>query len=170
VNPYLRSPYVPSLPPWPPLKNRFKVVALVALSVAVLALVAVVAGYHHAGSITSGGGSTGGTAVIPPPNQDKWYAAVCRIGTFHPGTGPLPHADLGRETCVSNSGAGPIYSGSYSSAYMARNDAAIYRRGYSASVVAESGAIVLFVAPNDRTGTALQPLVHFGFTVKQSGS
>jgi hypothetical protein len=78
---------------------------------------------------------------------------------------------MGKETCVSNSGAGPIYSGSYSSAYMARNDAAIYSpRGYSASVVAESGATVLFVAPNDRTGTALQPLVHFGFTVKQSGS
>jgi hypothetical protein len=144
------------------------VVALVALAVAaIIAVIGLVAVLHHTGSTTTGSGSVPTTSMIRPSSSDDWYAAVCRPGTFHNGSGHLHNADHGTASCLSPSG-GPILMGEYSSAYMARNDAAFFSMGSSASLVADSGVTVLFIAPADYTGTALQPLAQYGFTITSS--
>jgi hypothetical protein len=58
-------------------------------------------------------------------------------------------------------------SGTYTSNFAARSDAAMFDHfgGSSATITTTAGNIVLFVAPGDRTWAALQPLTQFGFVV-----
>jgi len=146
-----------------------KLIAFVAVALLGAITVVMVAAGLHKSTTTASGGSTHTTSTIIPGSSDDWYAAVCQPGTFHDGggNGQWLTNSVGRASCGSSVNIAIwIFIGQYSSEYMPRNDAALFgRAGGSSAMLRDTDGYMLFVAPTDRTGAALQPLAKYGFTI-----
>jgi hypothetical protein len=143
-------------------------VALALLAVGMLVLVVV--GLHISGSTTTPGGGIATSAPVTavckpgsytrpsqrdaPPFQGATDVAVCKakISAF-------PEAPVPSER------NGPIWIVQFPSLGAARKDSAIENFLGATAIATIGEKNVLFVAPADWTGAALEPLTQFGFVI-----
>jgi len=106
---------------------------------------------------------------IPPQDHQHSFedllAAVCRIGTWHDGTGVLRDADASGN-CISAQGGVPILVGQSQSDFTLRNIAARFHgASYAITPPSTSGGRALFLSPVPNSVDALAPLREFGMLI-----
>ncbi len=155
---YPYPPYPPAPAPVAPRQpNYAKVIALVAIGLLVFVAVGVVVfayQFHHNNAASTAGGGRAPASVTSPGTPEEWFAAVCRPGSFRNGPSQgtatlLPNADA-VSSCSANPPANTfIVSGTYSSDYLATNDAERYSSMNSSARIVYHGQIWLFIAMVD---------------------
>jgi hypothetical protein len=154
-------PQLPPPRPKHPVRNTVLVVLLLAVLLLVVIITVVFAiSRHGSGNVATDSSPT----LVPDSNSDQWKAAVCKLGTYYNGGGPVNAVATGN--CLSPRGT-LIMMGLYNSEYDAQDAAARYRRmGSSSATTPTTTGTLVMIALNDRTGINLEPLSEFpNFTI-----
>ncbi|MBM4653984.1 hypothetical protein GS896_27430 [Rhodococcus hoagii] len=114
-----------------------------------------------------GSGSGNGSSTkesIAASTSDDWIASVCRMGSYGTAKNAFFLSGVSHGVCSADGSNRLIAFGSYTSQYMLENDATNLFDSY-ATLIDNSGDIVVVAVPGHGPADDLRPLTKFGFEI-----